>query len=758
MRDRPMRRPSLALFGLAFLLSGAAALVYQVSWQRILALGSGASIHSMALIVASFMAGLGIGSEAGGRLSRRLPPHRALFAFAALEILIAVFGAASAWLFHDVLYVRAAALYDRPWSAGLAHFLSLLLPTALMGMSLPFLARGLVRDARLAGRTLGLLYGVNVIGASLGAILAPWVFIRFFGIRGATWLAAGGNLAAAGVAVLGGRLVASPPTPAPPESSPPASSSREASSSLGLWASLYAGSGFCALGLEILWFRVMEVAVKSTAFTFGTVLSLYLLGSAAGSLFGARVAPGMKRPLRAFLLAQSGLLAVSAIALGLLVWAPPSTPGLSWFVRYWSGALPTVSLGSSEDPWGLARLYLLLPLFLFGVPTFLMGLSFPVLQRAVQDDPEDAGRRVGLLQAANIAGCVAGSLLVGLFTLTSLGTTGTLRLLLVLGLGFAGLGLWREGARSLFAPVALLLAGLLVALPGPRDLWLRLHGVTEGLEAAIVEEDASGVGAIFPAGDRIAVMINGLYHSWLPFGGVHTRLGALPAIIHPAPRDVAIIGLASGDTPWASGVRPETRSITVFEIFRPQPRLLAAAAAFPWPAHPPLDELSAFLRDPRVEVVIGDGRKALEGGAARFDLIEADALWPETAMSGNLFSVEFYELCARRLKPGGLMCSWTPTPRIRRTFRHVFPYVVALEGGGTSVGSNEPLRLDLPAWRRRLEAPEVAAYLGGSEVVDDIRQRLDHAQLRTDPPRPELNHDLFPKDEFLSPDRGRGQP
>ena len=96
---------------------------------------------------------------------------------------------------------------------------------------------------------------------------------------------------------------------------------------------------------------------------------------------------------------------------------------------------------------GVARLYLLLPLFLFGAPTFLMGLSFPTLQRAVQDDPEQAARRVGLLQAANIAGCVGGSLLVGLFTLTAIGTTGTLRLLLGLGLLFAVVGLRREGAR-----------------------------------------------------------------------------------------------------------------------------------------------------------------------------------------------------------------------------------------------------------------------------------------------------------------------
>ncbi|HSD29379.1 MAG TPA: fused MFS/spermidine synthase, partial [Vicinamibacteria bacterium] len=425
-----MRRPSLLLVGVAFLLSGAAALVYQVAWQRILALGSGASIQSMTMIVASFMAGLGLGSEAGGLVSRRLRPGQALLAFAGLELAVGAFGALSPWLFHDVLYVRAASLYDRPWSAGALHFLSLAVPTTLMGMSLPFLARGLVRDARAAGRTLGLLYGVNVVGASLGAILTPFVLIRFFGIRGASWTAAGFNVIAAIVALFAGRAGGAEPggaqgAAAEPEAARTASL-RETPIPFALWLGLYAVSGFCALSLEILWFRVMEVAVKSTAFTFGTVLSLYLLGSAAGSLWGARIAPRLTRPLRVFLLAQCALVALAAAALGLLVWLPPTAPGLSWLVSYWSGAVPTVSLGSSEDPVGLARLYLLLPLFLFGAPTFLMGLSFPTLQRAVQDDPEDAGRRVGLLQAANIAGCVAGALIVGLLTLTTLGTPGTL--------------------------------------------------------------------------------------------------------------------------------------------------------------------------------------------------------------------------------------------------------------------------------------------------------------------------------------------
>ena len=94
-------------------------------------------------------------------------------------------------------------------------------------------------------------------------------------------------------------------------------------------------------------------------------------------------------------------------------------------------------------------------------------------------------------------------------------------------------------------------------------------------------------------------------------------------------------------------------------------------------------------------------------------------------------------------------------PRIRRTFRHVFPYVIAIEGGGISIGSREPLALDLPAWRARLADPRVVAYLGGEEAARDVASRLEKAQLRTEPPRAEWNHDLFPRDEFLTPDPAR---
>src|SRR5438874_387999 len=138
--------PRLVLVGLAFFLSGAAALAYQVAWQRILALQTGVGLYSIAVIVAAFMAGLGLGSHLGGVLSARVGASRALVVFSLCELSIAAFGALSCRLYYDWLYARWGWLYAQPLRAGAMHLAGLALPTVLMGMSLPFLARATVRD------------------------------------------------------------------------------------------------------------------------------------------------------------------------------------------------------------------------------------------------------------------------------------------------------------------------------------------------------------------------------------------------------------------------------------------------------------------------------------------------------------------------------------------------------------------------------------------------------------------------------------
>jgi len=739
-----MRRdtPRVALAGLLFLLSGAAALVYQVVWQRLLALHSGVGLYSVAMIVAAFMAGLGIGSWLGGRLSTPFSPRRALVLFALVELGIGAFGAASPWLYYDWLYPRAVQLPSTSWQAGLLHLLALLPPTILMGTSLPFLVRAVVTDAVGASRRIGWLYGLNVVGAALGSLATPWLLLPALGIRGAVLAAAAMNGAAGLGAMLLGRAGApdEDATVVAAETPLPAGAEAPGGRPLSLWIGLYALSGFVALSLEIVWFRLLDVAVKSTAYTFGSVLAVYLLGSGLGALAGARLASRSRRPLRAFLLTQCAVVALAAAPLLAVVALPPQGPLIDWFFRYWAD-YAFFPLGHDPDRTSIVKLYVVLPIALFFLPTLLMGLSFPILQRAVHDDPETSGRKVGLLQAANIAGCTAGSLLVGLVALERLGTPGTLRALVALGVVFAFVGMRYYGRG--FALPALALVALAVLLPGPKALWRRLHGVEARVPLAFFEEDATSVVALTPDEGGWRLSVNGKGNSWMPYGSGHTLLGAMPATVHGAPHDVAVVGLGSGDTAWASAWRPETRSLTVFEISAPQPRILWRLVGF-------IDMFDTrhLLQDPRLRIRIEDGRKALEARSDSYDVIETDATWPETAGSGNLYSVEFFRAAARRLRPGGLMCTWAPTPRVVATFRAVFPHVLEAEGGDVLIGSLDPISFEPLAWAAR--AATATPYLGAArarDVADAV------AKLRPAGPLPQVlpNRDLWPRDEYAVP-------
>ena len=297
-------RPHARLVELAFLvffLSGFAAVLYQVIWQRLLVFFSGADVYSITIIVAAFMAGLGLGNVGGGKLADRLGPASSLKAFAAAELAIGIFGFFSKFLFYDVLYTQLPQLGDNIIVATIVLFASLLVPTCLMGVSLPLLSRALTHDVGDAGRIIGSLYGWNTLGAAAGAFATTWILIPNIGLEGALlWGAASNVLCAIGAFAIGAlspvrhtTAIVEPDNdrgrafPALPFSS---------------WILVYALTGLIALGFEITWFRLLGVVQKSTAFTFGTVLAVYLAGLGLGGAIGSRFVHRGIAPGRVFLL------------------------------------------------------------------------------------------------------------------------------------------------------------------------------------------------------------------------------------------------------------------------------------------------------------------------------------------------------------------------------------------------------------------------------------------------------------------------
>ena len=724
-----------------FVISGAAALVDQVSWQRVLALTTGVGVASISIITAAFMAGLGLGSHWGGILSERLSPRKAMIRFGIIELGVAAFAALSIPIYYRVLYQEMPFLYDGLLRATFTHLISLLPPTLLMGMSLPFLVRAMVRRRQGAARTIGILYGANALGAAVGALATPWILLRFLGVTGSVLVGASGSAAAGiGALLLSSRIPDHDPVEAPAAETPPAASD-EPAPPFNWWIALYGLSGFVSLSLEIIWFRLIDVAAKGGAFTFGTLLFVYLVGLAAGSLVAARTVASFKRPLATFLLCQVGIVFMTVGAMELLVYLPAGVPGIDWLLRY--GAQPSGVRMTNFILNDFVVAYVVLPLLLFGPSTFLMGLGFPVLQRATQADPQGSGKRVGLLQAANIAGCTLGSLVTGLLALDVIGTAGVVQGLCAISIVVALFG-YRVTREQRFAVLAAALLLMTLAFPSNDRLWRRMLG-DPNEQLTIVEENAASVTALTPQPDEsYHLVINGRYNSWVPFGWLHTVIGGLPALAHPNPVEVAVVGLGSGDTAWGAGIREETKSIRVFEIASSQPRLLARVAK-----RPKMERLEQFLSDTRVTVVKDDGRRRLTADGRLYDIIVADAIDPDHSMITYLYSLEYYTLVRDRLNPGGLVCVLAKTPRIRAAVQRAFKYVVYFRED-LLLASPDPIVIDKDLWLGRVRSQHVIDYIGKArmrELVGFIEQAR-YPTPQESAARGEMNRDLEPRDEF----------
>lgn len=768
---------------LLFFISGFAALLYQVIWQRVLAIFSGADVYSVTIVVAAFMAGLGCGSLAGGYVADRVAVWKLFALFALCEMAIAVFAFGSLWLYYDVVRLQFGDLARAPAMLAAVLFASLLWPTFFMGMSLPLLAKTLTRTVDRAAGMIGLLYAFNTLGAAVGAFLTTWFFMRTLSFEATVRIGAVLNLCAAAGAVLIGPWVLSPRTAVSNDPGPALGTRGVAPGSsrfpVAAWIAIYGLAGFVALSLEIVWFRVLGVMLKSTAFTFGNLLAIFLAGLALGTFGGIRWAQRSRNPALAVLALQAGIPIYAGISLLVLSASLGSLPLVEPLWRY-LGSYEPVDVGSGlsalrqlvSAPRGLApgaasqaaqflALYVAVPLAVIGPPTLMMGLSFPLLHKVVQTDFALVGRRVGWLQAANILGSMLGAIVTGWVLLQFLGTSFTVKTLLLPGALFLSLAVYagRDTARaaSRVGAGAAGLGVLLVAwlIPGSSLLWAKLHGTTPG--QVIVAEDGSGLSVLKSdeAGFRgeVVVYANGLGQSSIPFPDHHITLGLLPAMLHPAPREIAVIGLGSGATLFAAGGRAETERITCIEIVAPQFVTLQRLSRIK-----PDGGLKSLLGDPRIDCTFADGRAVLRLGDRKYDIIEADALRPTSAYAGNLYSTQYFELLKEHLKPGGFAVSWAPTQRVVETFVKVFPYALLYQADvDVLIGSSQPVKWNSAEISARLRSDFSRAYYAraGVQVEPYLETFTQHQPVLFTPSYDrsklkDVNTDLHPKDEYVA--------
>ncbi len=286
-------------------------------------------------------------------------------------------------------------------------------------------------------------------------------------------------------------------------------------------------------------------------------------------------------------------------------------------------------------------------------------------------------------------------------------------------------------------------------MPSQEKLWCKLHGHFRD-NNFIVYEDSSGVAAYIPlvGYGKAYVYVNGQGHSELPFGGLHTVMGLMSAYLHPNPQDVAIIGLGSGDTFYSASSNRLTRSVTCFEILKPEWHCL-----WKWNSLNSYEPLHSLANDKRLKIEFADARNAICNSENQFDIIQGDPVRPFDAGAGFLNSLEFFQMLKERLKPGGMVFYWASTARARTTFVKAFPYCV--EFGAILVGSNKPITFDKNEVMKNFKAHSLANYIDQTEMNEEalLAETLDSYQgeAKADPNVLGLNLDLNPRDEFYVP-------
>ena len=659
-RASVVRASSFLPLGVVFFLSGVPALLYQLCWQRMLFTLYGVNIESITVVVSAFMLGLGLGSLAGGRLTRRggVPP---LLLFCALEFAIAAFGLASPSVFG---WVGEVTLGASLLTTALLSFSLVVFPTVLMGASLPLLVAHLLRRSKNMGRAVGLLYFVNTLGSAAACFLATWLTFPRFGLSGTILIAALLNsLVAVGALLvhLRGRHSGSEGSEAPSLKEDDAGTRRRAASkgTLGTsdellsfrWVMLLAAlSGFISLSYEVILARAYSFVAEGRASAFPLLLGWYLLGIAVGSLSSGLYCARSTQPKSAQL----------------------RTIGIYFLIVNLLGALTIPLMAHWVTTIPFERSYPLAALLSGG-----LGAILPLVTHVGIAPNERAAEKLSYVYVANIVGSTAGSLLTGFLAMDWLPVADLVLTLAIVGsllslpLFFPGT---KPGRKAIYAALTLLLIGSMAWGKErafhhvyERLLWKDKYKSSTPAFRHIVE-DRHGVVTVTQGG---MVFGGGIYDGQLSTDLVYDRNSIVrPYIVsafHPRPARVLVIGLSTGAWTQVLLHHPEVESLTAVEINPGYLEVISQSEA-----------VRSILSNPKMKVVIDDGRRWLaHHPEAKFDLIVMNTTFHWHSYAANLLSREFLTDVKSHLNPGGLaLYNTTSSDEAQRTGALVFPYAL----------------------------------------------------------------------------------
>ncbi len=729
-----------------FFVSGMTGLVYQVVWLRQLTLIFGATAYASSAVLSTFMGGLALGSYLAGRRADRWPDP-ALTTYGKLEMGIAGYATAIPWLLRSATPLLAFAWRhgaDRHFAAlGLIKFAAiaiLILPaTTLMGATLPVVSRAAAETARRASAGVGALYAVNTFGAVAGTFLAAFVALPALGMKRTLIANIALNAFVGIVAWSVGRRSDAPNRPESPDSEV---SGRDPSVSRTLVLA-FAASGFAAMVLEVAWTRGLALVLGSSVYAYASMLTAFLLGLASGAGSAAyylkREGRADSRLVLGVILGAAGLFSFGG------AYAIQSLPRLFGEIYF--------RVNPSPEGWWLAQIAI--ALLLMFPTTYALGWVFPLVLDAASSGRDKIASSVGRVYAANTLGTIAGAAFGGFILIPLFGVGSTLvgvaaSQLLIGAAILPGAAGATSGRRRVVGAACIAGAIGCFALRPRWDVLMMNSGVYMNVQSSDPSRGWGGFEALVRTNNELLYARDGLTASvlvarqpdanntYLAVNGktdassredleTQIMLGQLPMLFHRSPRDVLIVGLASGITAGSIATHAVER-IRVVEV---EAAMLDAARVFAPFNH-------AVLDDPRVTVSINDARNELQFNPLSYDVIVSEPSNPWMTVASSLFTEEFFRIGRSRLRAGGVFCQWvqmyslTPTSlkSVLAAFHRVFPHVLVFSSTSgvdlVVLGSDQPLLMDIDEIQRRSSELWVRAELArvGFRGAEDIAAML----------------------------------
>ncbi|HRI12412.1 MAG TPA: fused MFS/spermidine synthase [Verrucomicrobiota bacterium] len=716
----------------SFFVSGIAGLVYQVVWTRYLALFLGHTSYAVIAVLAAFMGGLALGNAWLGAKADRVT--RPLLFYAGLELGISAFAAIFP-AYYDLVHQAFLAVVRGLQPTGILRLslqfifagLTILVPTVLMGATLPALTRFVTRSlAELRGKVAA-LYAINSSGAVLGVVLAEWWWIPSLGLHLTLFIGAALSFAVGLVALILSRRVEALGDGVAPATVTSEPAEQFTPRQLRLAVVAIGVSGFVAMLYEVAWTRLLALALGSSTHAYSLMLATFISGIAVGGWLVYRW-KRQAHTLAAFAVAEL----VLAFTLFVSLWFYDLLPW--WFVKL------AALLARSGSAYPLYEWMQAMVCFgVMFVPAVCLGTTLPLVSRVATVELTQTGRSVGRVFAVNTVGTVLGAVVTGLVFLPQLGLAPTfvvgIALNALIGLAiFSSLGRrdWRPWAAA-GVVVGVAIWGAATLEPRWRKaftlgLWRfqqnlpTLADYRKQVDRVDLRYYRDGAGSsvgvsasrTLDGRESLILRVNGKADA-SSVGDLSTQvlLTQLPLLMKPTATNVLVVGLGSGVSVGSALRHSTVKRVDVVEI---SPEVVTAARQFFSPFN------DRALDDPRVQLSLEDAKTFLQTTPLKYDVIVSEPSNPWMAGVASVFSLEFYEQMRERLNPGGLAAQWLQVYEtddrtvdlVINTFASVFPHVgIWLPGGRDLVliGSVEPFKPEVTAIARRMEDSAVRADL-----------------------------------------------